>query len=264
MGIGTAIAAVATVGGALIGNKGAKDAAKSQTQAAKTAADAQVQATQMQIDALKQGADKGEAELRPVVDQGDVPINLLRGAQGIDPSQRGAYDASFNSSVYAQNRDDALAAAQRAALGTNAAAGKGGAFNSGKAIRSLRDNLYTINSDATDRHTTALGSWVDRADAARSGIANLRIGQGTQAANAFGQQGANLANIAMQNGQNQAAIQQANAANMSGYFGAGMGQLSNVNWGNVFGGGSVKTPPYAGGNAFSSPIKGSTSYGRKI
>jgi hypothetical protein len=229
----------------MIANKGAKSAAKAQTQAAKTASDAQVQSTQMQIDALNKGANAGEAELRPLVDQGIDPTRYLQGAQGLNGEQGlKDYNKVFDTSVYAQNRNDATSAAYRTGLTSNAASGRGGSYNSSKALNALQDNLYNINRDATGQHMAGLSAFKDSADAARAGIANIKIGQSAGISNAFGASGAIQSNIAMRNGENQANIIGANAGNMAGAFGALTGQLSNVKWGNAFNTG-VRTPPIA-------------------
>jgi len=229
-------------------NSAAKKQAKAINQSAQTAADAQTQSTQMQIDALNNAAAAGEAELRPIVQQGERPLYLHQAAYGLlppdqQPAGRAAYTQAFEQSPYWQDALEATNRGVSALVSSNAAAGKGGAINSGKALRAASDIAQTYRGGATDKYISGLGGYIDRYDAAKSGIANLKIGAGTQVANAFGNQGNNLASIYANQGNALANIYGNQASNVAGFTGNVFSTLGNANWSvpNVFRNAPTKT-----------------------
>lgn len=210
----------------IFGNSAAKSQAKATTKAAQTAADATKYATDQQIQYLNKGADEAQTQLQPYADLGKPALDLMKSASGVTGDLTAANNA-FNTSWEKQVSDDAQNRAYQAALSTNAAAGKGGAFNSGKAIRAVQETGAQIdlaNKNALYGKWSAMG---DTGMNAATNIGNARIGAAGGISNALSAQGTALANNAWNNanGQLQAIDTRANA--MQNALGGISGYLNN-------------------------------------
>jgi hypothetical protein len=234
----------------IFGAANAKTQANAVKDSAAMAADAQKYATDKQIEQLNLGYDRATAQMQPMVNDSTTPNNLVRGALGIDPSQAGAYNTAYNGSFYKNEADYNTAKAHNALVSTNAALGKGGAINSGKALRAAGQQGYELAMAGREAHLTGLKGYVDRGDAARTGIANAAMGVGSQAANAFANQGNALSQIALQRGQGLQDAAATGGMAISNALGGISAKIANggFNWnntrkavGNFFGGGPTQT-----------------------
>lgn len=184
----------------IFGQSAANKQASATRDAANTAAQAQKYATDQQINYLTQGADAAETELRPYADLGAPALNLMKSAAGVTGDLTAA-NTAFNNSWEKQISDDAQTRAYQAALSTNAAAGKGGAFNSGKAMRAVQETGAQIDLANKNALYGKWGAMADTGMGAATAIGNARIGQGSGIAQAFG----NQANALSANAWNKAA-----------------------------------------------------------
>ncbi len=210
----------------------ARSQASAARDAAKTSADATKYATDQQIKYLTEGANQGVAQLQPMVDDSIAPNNLLKGAYNIGTPQNLAdYNQSYDGSHYSTDAAYNTNKAFEALKSSNAALGKGGAINSGKAQRAAGEQAFELSMLGREAHKTGLKGYVDRGDAARSGIANVRIGQGTGIANAFANQGNALSAIYQQRGQDMQGAIASGASAVGNALSGAFGQMNNgMNW----------------------------------
>lgn len=204
--------------------------------AANTSADAMRYAANQQVNYLTQGANQAAGYLDPIVEQGNIPTEMVLGAVGAGGQNQGAYEQAYNdaynNSHWRTEADFNTDQAYQQLQSTNAAMGKGGAINSGKALRAAGEMGYQLAMQGRDAHLGNLKEFINRGDTARTNMANVRIGQAGQVANAFGQLGQGLAQNAQWQGANLANIAQQTGANMSGwggYFGNMAGNYFNNN-----------------------------------
>jgi hypothetical protein len=228
-----AIMGVATVGSAAIGANAAKSAAKSSAQGATAAADAQLQATRETIQRQEQAATEGRAYVAPYLAPGYDAYKLMQGATGVDPTQVAPYNTAYDDSFWNKEAQDSITRANQAAISTNAALGKGGAFNSGKSLRAAQETGNRLALQGRAGHYNALGGIAQTGYDAAVSSGNYGVGAAGASGNALMMGASNLGQIYQQNAANQGNIAFQNANNMSGALGGLATVASNVNWGGV-------------------------------
>jgi hypothetical protein len=126
MCIGEVVSGLFGMGSAKISGDAAKSAAKTEAAASKYAVDQSIQQQ-------NKAAAEGRGYMKPYVDSGLQAYDLMQGAVGMrDPA---AYETAYGQSYDKRVADMESAKAYEALKSSNAAAGKGGAINSGKAMR---------------------------------------------------------------------------------------------------------------------------------
>lgn len=237
-------AAVGAIGGALISSSASKKAGKSVERSAQQAADAQKYAVDQTIAHQTQAATEGRAFVDPYRQPGLDAYKLMQGAAGMTGAEGAtAAQSAYDQSWEAQAAADQLQRTQDAALSTNAAAGRGGSFNSGKALR----NLYDMRTQIDLANRNALyGKWGAMADTgynAAVASGNYGVGAAGQISNALSAQAANLSQIYQNRGSQQASLQLQQGANLAGALGSLTRIGSNMQFPNALGGGGANPTP---------------------
>lgn len=205
-------------------------AGNAQSKAIRGAAAAQERSAQEQIALQREARENAEKELRPYAAEGDGARRMYNAAYGVAPTgegdsltaARGDFDAGFNASPFWETAQQSTAQALQALRATNAAAGRGTAINSGKALRAASDIANTYRGGAVSQYLSGLGGISDRGYNASTGIASGGQQFANNASTIMGQAAANSANLTVQ-----AANAQAQGwGNAAGFIGWGAGQLS--------------------------------------
>lgn len=183
--------AVGSIVSAVIGNSGAKKAAK-----------AEVQAAQMGIDAQKEIYGKNEGYLSPFVQAG-MPatqrVNALLGLAG-DTAQDeafGGFQRFLDKGDYAFNLDRGLNQ-------INAGYAGAGTLKSGAAMKGIEDYRQGLNQQYLGQYMGALGNQQGLGLSAGSALAGVGQGYADSVGQLFAKQGDARANSALTRSQNTA------------------------------------------------------------
>lgn len=227
--------AAVMIGSAVIGGVASSSAASKSSSAAKSASNQAAQAAANELAMQREARDEARTIFTPYSKEGTAARRLYNGAMGIgvggstDPaalaSARNDYDSNFEASPFWRDAQYATGEAMNALQSTNAAMGRGGSINSGKALRAASDIQQSYRGQATQNYLSSLGGIVDTGLTADSGIAS---GGQTYANNA----GNALRNSAALQGQYGLAGAQAygqaasDIAGLAGYVGSNWGSWS--------------------------------------
>lgn len=239
--------AVAMIGGAIIGGVASNSAASKSASAAKNASNQAAQAAENELEMQREARDEARKIFTPYSQEGAAARRLYNGAMGIgvggstDPaalaSARSAYDTSFESSPYWRDAQFATGQAMNALQSTNAAMGRGGSINSGKALRAASDIQQGYRGQATQNYLSSLGGIVDTGLTADSGIASGGQTYANNAGNAL----RNSAALQGQYGLASAAAYGNSMSDIAGFAGYAGGQSYFRNQKPNTGGGSRNT-----------------------
>ena len=185
----TLAATAATVGSSIYAaNKGAKAAKQAGQQAA--------QAADREIALQREARDKADQIFTPYVREGDVARRMINGAMGIDTMNGGAggdtlgaaradYYRGFDASPFMEDARYGAEQSLNALRSTNAAMGRGGAINSGKAMRAAQDIQTGYRGQATQNYLASLGATADVGFNASGHIGDAYQGFASNAGNAM-------------------------------------------------------------------------------
>ncbi len=192
MAIGTA---AAIIGSAVIGAGVSASAASKQAKAAKNAANQAAATASQEMEMQREARDEARKIFTPYSQEGAAARRIYNGAMGIgvggstDPAAlaaaRADYDTSFEASPFWRDAQYATGQAMNALNSTNAAMGRGGSINSGKALRAASDIQQGYRGAATQNYLTSLGGIVDTGLVADSGIASGGQAYANNAGNAL-------------------------------------------------------------------------------
>ena len=193
--IATAVTAGASIYSA---NKQSSAAKKASSQAAQTA-DSQIQ---LQREA-NQNADR---ILTPYSKEGASARRMYNAAMGVAPTETGdtlgaartAYDTGYEASPYLADARYATGEAMNALQSTNAAMGRGGSINSGKALRAASDIQQGYRGEATQNYLNSLAGIAGTGFQADSGRASGGQTFANNASNALAQSSALQGQYGMQ------------------------------------------------------------------
>lgn len=240
--IAAGVGAAATV---YAGNQ-ASSAAKSASKQAAATADKEI--------ALQQQAyDNARTTLTPYSQEGAQARRMYNGAMGIAPTAgadtldaaRAAYDSGFTNSPYWQDAQYGADQAMNALMSTNAAEGRGGSINSGKALRAAEDIQTGYRGQATQNYLTSLAGVAGTGFQADTGIAS------------GGQTFANTASNALSQASQQQGQYAMTGATAAGGAAAGVANSINYALGNYQPGGTnYFTAPAAWASAIPTPNTG--------
>lgn len=196
--IATAVTAGASIYSA---NKQSSAAKKASQQAAATASE--------QIAMQREAYNNADRILTPYSTEGNSARRMYNAAIGVAPTgtgdtigaARSDYDAGFNNSPFWQDAQYATGQAMNALQSTNAAMGRGGSINSGKALRAASDIQQGYRGNATQNYLNSLAGVAGTGFQADSGRASGGQTFANNASNALSQSSALQGQYAMQGAQ---------------------------------------------------------------
>lgn len=198
----------AILGAAIIGGAASVYSANKASSAASKASKTASQTADKEIALQREARDEARKVLTPYAEEGGQARRMYNAAHGIAPAgadtieaARAAYDAGFEASPYWRDAQHGSAESMNALVSTNAAAGRGGSINSGKAMRAASDILTGYRGGATTNYLAALGGVADTGFAADSGIASGGQVYANNAGNALRHASGIQANASMAQGQ---------------------------------------------------------------
>jgi len=233
MAIGTGLAILGAAG---IGAAASMSAAKSQSKAAREASAAARDAANQEIQLQREARDEARKIFTPYSQEGSAARRMYNAAMGIAPAAgtsagagvagadtlgaaRAAYDAGFDASPYWRDAQYGAGEAMNALMSTNAALGRGGSVNSGKALRATQDIQTGYRGQATQNYLASLAGISDTGLVADSGIASGGQNYANMSGNALRQAAA----LQGQYGLAGAAAMGQGYANAAGFLGYGLG-----------------------------------------
>jgi hypothetical protein len=235
MAIGTA---AAIIGASVIGAGASVASGNAQSRAARRAGDQAANAANQEIQLQREARDDARRIFTPYSQEGASARRMYNAAMGIGASAGAVaeYEAGFEASPYWRDAQYGSGQAMNALISTNAAMGRGGSVNSGKALRAAQDIQTGYRGQATQNYLSSLAGISDTGLVADSGIAS----GGQTYANMSGNALRNAASLQGQYGLAGAQAQANGVSNAMGFLGYGMGNLGQ-------GGGSYfrYTPPTA-------------------
>jgi hypothetical protein len=196
--IATAVTAGASIYSA---NKQSSAAKKASQQAAQTASE--------QIALQREAYDNADRILTPYSTEGNSARRMYNAAIGVAPTgtgdtitaARSDYDAGFENSPFWQDAQYATGQAMNALQSTNAAMGRGGSINSGKALRAASDIQQGYRGNATQNYLNSLAGVAGTGFQADSGRASGGQTFANNASNALAQSSALQGQYNMQGAQ---------------------------------------------------------------
>ena len=196
--IATAVTAGASIYSA---NKQSSAAKKASQQAAQTASE--------QIALQREAYDNADRILTPYSTEGNSARRMYNAAIGVAPTgtgdtitaARSDYDAGFENSPFWQDAQYATGQAMNALQSTNAAMGRGGSINSGKALRAASDIQQGYRGNATQNYLNSLAGVAGTGFQADSGRASGGQTFANNASNALAQSAALQGQYNMQGAQ---------------------------------------------------------------
>jgi len=196
--IATAVTAGASIYSA---NKQSSAANKASQQAAQTASE--------QIALQREAYDNADRILTPYSTEGNSARRMYNAAIGVAPTgtgdtitaARSDYDAGFDNSPFWRDAQYATGQAMNALQSTNAAMGRGGSINSGKALRAASDIQEGYRGNATQNYLNSLAGVAGTGFQADSGRASGGQTFANNASNALAQSSALQGQYNMQGAQ---------------------------------------------------------------
>ena len=196
--IATAVTAGASIYSA---NKQSSAAKKASQQAAQTASE--------QIALQREAYDNADRILTPYSTEGNSARRMYNAAIGVAPTgtgdtitaARSDYDTGFDNSPFWRDAQYATGQAMNALQSTNAAMGRGGSINSGKALRAASDIQEGYRGNATQNYMNSLAGVAGTGFQADTGRASGGQTFANNASNALAQSSALQGQYGMQGAQ---------------------------------------------------------------